>query len=161
MIKIAFYKGRGETLKEKIVSGAIRIWTQSEYSHVEIIHMKDENDPLSWTWFTSSPIDGGVVIRNLESYNPESWDIFHIHTHGCMKSFDFIQSQINKKYDWFGIIFSQLFRLDKHTKRRWFCSEIVRKALSECDHANIDDDKNHNKYSPQNLLDELKNKKVI
>ena len=147
MIRIAFYKGRGETFKERLVSGAIRIWTRSEYSHVELIHMQDEEDSESWTWFTSSPIDGGVVIRKMESYNPESWDIYRIHTLGCMKSFDFIQSQINKKYDWFGIVFSQFLSLGEHNKRRWFCSEIVRKSLAYCPATDIEDDKNHHKYN--------------
>jgi hypothetical protein len=72
-----------------------------------------------------------------------------------MKSFDFIQSQINKKYDWFGIVFSQFLSLGEHNKRRWFCSEIVRKSLAYCPATDIEDDKNHHKYNPQDLLDEV------
>lgn len=161
MIKIAFYKGRGETFKEKLVSGAIRLWTRSDYSHVEIIHQREEDDHMTWTWFTSSPIDGGVVIRNMPNYNPESWDIFHIHTNGCMGGFDYIQTQINKKYDWTGILLSHFFKLNRHDSKKWFCSEIVRKALTQCKNTVIPDDGMHYKYNPQNLLDELKETKVI
>jgi len=119
-LKIAFYKGKG-TIFDKL----IRLWTFSKYSHVELVN---QDSPDNWLWYTSSPRDGGVVVRNIE-YNADHWDLFDINIPHEQDVLDFIQTRVNKKYDWLGIILSQILKLNIHNQNRWFCSEIIHAAL--------------------------------
>lgn len=111
-VSIVFYKGRG-TIAEKL----IRLWTKSPYSHCEF-HRSDglyhSNDRFSFISRT----------ENLET-NSEDWEICEI-----MLPAEIIERverrQLRKNgtsYDWIGIVFSQVFRLGLHDKKRWFCSK--------------------------------------
>ena len=51
-MKLAFYKGKGNW-----VDLIIRVFTNSPYSHVEIVLNKD--------WYSSSPRDGGVRVKQI------------------------------------------------------------------------------------------------
>lgn len=114
-MKIAFYKGRGN-LFDKL----IRIWTFSKYSHVELV--------VDDIWYTSSPRDNGVVARGIK-FNPGNWDLFEINLKQNTAAIDFINEQMGKRYDWLGILLSQIIKLNIHAPNRWFCSEIVHRAL--------------------------------
>ena len=52
-MKLAFYKAKGDW-----VDLLIRVFTNSKYSHVEIVHIKD--------WYSSSPRDGGVRVKQIQ-----------------------------------------------------------------------------------------------
>jgi hypothetical protein len=114
-MKIAFYKGSG-TIFDKL----IRLWTWSKYSHVELV--------ADNIWYTSSPRDDGVVKREID-YDPDHWDMFELNIHKNKEIIDFIDAEMGKRYDWLGIFLSQIIKLNIHNPNRWFCSEIVHKAI--------------------------------
>jgi hypothetical protein len=114
-MKVAFYKGKGDWTDK-----LIRWFTSSKYSHVEIVH----NDG---TWYTSSARDGGVVKRRIR-LNPDHWDIVEI---------DISESRLlalydktkGEKYDYLGILLSQIIPMHIQDKHKWFCSEWCSKVL--------------------------------
>lgn len=121
-MKIALYKGKGGSLLNKIVNGAIRFWTRGPYSHAELVFSDG-------VWFSTDP--AALVVR----LNPAGYD----------EGYDFVDvfvteeqervvrawaiSQVGKGYDWVGIFLSQFLPLGVQEPNRWFCSEIVTAAL--------------------------------
>jgi hypothetical protein len=111
-VSIVFYKGEG-TLAEKL----IRLWTKSPYAHCEfgrsdgLFHSNDRFRFIS-------------RIHSMEM-NPLDWDVCEIELpYEIIRRVE--KRQIRKngtKYDWIGIVFSQVFRLGWHDKKRWFCSK--------------------------------------
>ena len=139
-MKIAFYKGPG-TIFDRMIG----FYTASKYSHVELI------DDMG-NWYTSSPRDGGVVIGRI--FPTEShWDIYDIDINERLVV-KFFHREMGKKYDWLGILLSQLFKMDIHNRNRWFCSEIVHGALIEAGMSKIHT-KASNKYDPGRLFNLL------
>lgn len=136
MPRVAFYKGKGTW-----VDWAIRTVTRSPYSHVELIP-----DPLmqgadgSFLCYTSSPRDGGVVNRSI-GFKRDHWDFVDVEWYApnVIAIFD---QYAGAKYDYAGIIFSQFFNWRTHSRKRWFCSEIIAAAL---------DLPNPTSYSPGSL----------
>lgn len=128
---LAFYKAPG-LMGDKL----IRLWTHSKYSHVELI--------INDTWYTSSIRDGGVRQRHSKARPLDHWDFIEIdlaHDQAleALTKFNEIRGQ---KYDWIGILFSQLIKTDGHARGKWFCSEVCAYMLGL--------QKPH-RYSPQNL----------
>lgn len=131
---LAFYKGKGN-FYDKL----IRWWTNSKYSHVELA----AND--GW-WYTSSPRDGGVVKRKM-GYNSEHWQFVPVRlTKSEVEKF--YQETKGSKYDWLGIVFSQVLPLKQHSKQKWFCSEWCGSVLGYA---------NSNQLSPEDLYRKVKN----
>jgi len=146
IITLAFKKSAtNPSLFEKIQIKSIQYWTKSPYYHVEMI-IKD-------FWVSSNPDVGGVKIHPLKELS-KNYDYIDINVDGRkLKSIlKFINKQKGKKYDWVGIIFSQVIKADIEEKDKWFCSEIVAKILKlfglllelDC-----------NQYSPGLLYDEI------
>lgn len=115
-MKVAFYKGKGGTFNK-----LIRWWTKSDYSHVELI--------IDGVWYSSSHIDGGVRGKVIEP-KPGHWDIYQLKNVDTLYARDCIRYALTHKYDWTGIIFSQIFPLGLQNPERYFCSELVGEALS-------------------------------
>lgn len=111
-VSIVFYKGTG-TLAEKL----IRMWTKSPFSHCEFRRsdgLYHSNDRFRF------------ISRTQEMHLDQSdWEICDISLPS--EIVDRVERrQIRKngtKYDWMGIVFSQVFRLGIHDKKRWFCSK--------------------------------------
>jgi len=127
-IKIAFYKGKGNW-KNKV----IRWWTKSPYSHVELIL------PDGITWVSISPmLTSTVSERNIDTVkNLNDWDILSfelswrepVRDYQLGQLYNFIEETKGAKYDWLGMIMSQMFPyLIKH-RDRWYCSEWIAHAL--------------------------------
>jgi len=140
-MKVAFYKGKGDW-----VDWAIRKWTRSPYSHCEIV--------IDNTWYSSSARDGGVRKKNIH-HNPENWDFIDIKIQVNDKNIIkmFFNKQIGKKYDYVGILLSQVIPLHEDIKNRWFCSEICAYTLQLIDI--LPKDKKSNWYSPGRLYKRL------
>jgi len=111
-VSIVFYKGPG-TLAEKL----IRMWTNSPYCHCEfrrsdgLYHSNDRFRFISRT-------------QNME-LNLNEWEVCNIQLPSEIVE-RVERRQIRKngtRYDWIGIVFSQVFRLGIHNKKRWFCSK--------------------------------------
>ena len=123
-IRIAFRQKSG---KDSIINKIIRFLTKSRFHHVELI--------IDDTWISTSS-STGFTMRPLEPIKQEDTRYVY-HDLGLVKITSeqdriitrFIENQLDSEYDYSGIIFSQLFPFSKHSKRRWFCSEIVTKLL--------------------------------
>ncbi|WP_166416385.1 hypothetical protein [Cochlodiniinecator piscidefendens] len=59
---------------------------------------------------------------------PVSWDFVYLDIDAA-KPVEFIRGRIDQKYDYWGILWSQLFRFNFHAADEWFCSEIIAAAL--------------------------------
>ena len=126
-IKIAF-RQKSNKDKNKLLNWSIRFLTKSKFHHVELI--------INDTWISSSNTSGGFRIRPLEPIKQEDPRYIY-HDLGSVELTSeqdeiitrFMENQLDSEYDYSGIIFSQLFPFSKHSKRRWFCSEIVTKLL--------------------------------
>ena len=123
-IRIAFRQKSG---KDSIVNKIIRFLTKSRFHHVELI--------IDDTWISTSS-STGFTMRPLEPIKQEDTRYVY-HDLGLVKITSeqdriitrFIENQLDSEYDYSGIIFSQLFPFSKHSRTRWFCSEIVTKLL--------------------------------
>lgn len=111
-VSIVFYKGPG-TLGEKLV----RLWTSSPYAHCEF----GRSDGL----YHSNDRFRFISRTHSMEINPLDWEVCEIEL-PCEIIERVQRRQLRKngtKYDWIGIIFSQVFRVGLHDKRRWFCSK--------------------------------------
>ena len=123
-IRIAFRQKSG---KDSIINKIIRFLTKSKFHHVELI--------IDDTWISTSS-STGFTMRPLEPIKQEDTRYVYYDL-GLVKITSeqdriitrFIENQLDSEYDYSGIIFSQLFPFSKHSRTRWFCSEIVTKLL--------------------------------
>ena len=133
-IELAFYRGEG-----RLFDRLIRWWTESEYSHCEIVLSRKGDEAVL---FSASPRDGGVR-RCERTLVPERWDVVRFKCR--LPPLDLallMREEDGAKYDWLGIIWSQVFARGWQSRKRWFCSEI-------CGHAaGIPEP---HRYSPEGL----------
>ncbi|MCK9374083.1 MAG: hypothetical protein M0P91_12900 [Sulfuricurvum sp.] len=111
-VSIVFYKGPG-TLAEK----AIRLWTKSRYAHCEFRRsdgLYHSNDRFRF-------VSRAEPIR----MDSEEWEECPIELPGeIIERVERRQLRKNgTRYDWRGIVFSQILPLGIHNKQRWFCSK--------------------------------------
>ena len=134
-VRLAFYKGEGNW-----VDKVVRWWTKSQYSHVEVV--------VGDMWYSSSPRDGGVRSMRMEDYNAEHWDIIGYPGVSASDVFDLFRKTKGSKYDFIGILFSQVLPIGLHSSTKWYCSEWA--AELKYNNTNI---------SPQELYELVSNKK--
>jgi hypothetical protein len=116
-VELAFYRG-GRTFYDRLIAW----WTKSEFTHVEIVRERENGKALI---FSSSPRDGGV--REVWcALNPDRWE-FHTIEREIDKSI--FETELRKRYDWLGILGSQILAGGLNLKTRWFCSEICARIL--------------------------------
>ena len=120
-VKVAFYKGQGNW-KHKI----IRWWTKSPYSHVELIM------PDNYTWASISPLLTATVSKRIKTdFDLENWDFVSLEINEIQHEIiqDFFEETKGCKYDWIGMICSQLLPFHIKRKNKWYCSEWIAYAL--------------------------------
>ncbi len=141
VVKVAFYKNYKDTVYDRLIS----LWTKSKYTHVELI--------VEGVWYSASPRDGGVRSKGITA-NLEHWDCVEIalHPYDVEKIVDFFNREQGKKYDWCGIVCSQVIPMKIHHPSKWFCSEIVSHALKL---AGVRLSKDNQTYTPISLFNEL------
>ena len=121
-VTVAFkYKKDDTSFTNKLICW----WTKSRFYHCELI--------IGNKWISSNPDDGGVTIKDLKPLN-DNWEYYKLPTIKLTKvQFDriisWIKSQSDKKYDWYGLIMSTVFKLNWHNDNKWFCSEIITTIL--------------------------------
>lgn len=121
-LKIAFKKIiKNSDIVEKVI-GKI---TKSKYCHCEII--------INDIWVSSNSKEG-VTIKEHFDYGNNEWDFYDFPVIEIMERdykiiFDFIRKQDDKRYDYLGIILSQLIPISVHNRNKYFCSEISAKVL--------------------------------
>ena len=125
--KLAFYKGPGD-----ITDKAIRWYTDSKYSHVELV-MED-------MWYSTSPRDLAVRAKKIVP-REANWDYVEVDIDELSVASLYVATK-GAKYDFLGIVLSQGIPLDIHSRKRWFCSEFCAEALKLTD---------SNRYSPEDL----------
>lgn len=121
-LKIAFKKVTEDT---SFFGKTISKFTKSRYYHTEII--------IDNLW-VSSDTPMGVTVQELKELTHVHWDYFDFGTIRILEKdletiMDFIYAQKGRKYDYLGIIFSQVLPLTLHSKDKLFCSEFVTKVL--------------------------------
>lgn len=126
-VALAFYKGKGNWL-----DFIIRLVTRSQYSHVEYIQNHTEEFSATGIYeenecWTSSARDGGVRKKMID-VDTRDWEVVLIEFQTTDMRL-FFECKAGAKYDYVGILFSQLFSFKRHSIEKWFCSEICAAAL--------------------------------
>lgn len=121
-LKIAFKK---ILKKSDLIEKSIGKVTKSNYSHCELI--------INNIWVSSNYKNGVTIIEDKVIDNNE-WDIYEFPIIQIMERdykiiLDFIKKQDDKRYDFLGIILSQLIPFSIHNRKKYFCSEISVKVL--------------------------------
>lgn len=141
MITLAFYKGRGASWWHRVQDALIRFATRSPYSHVELIEGPARHGEEA-VCLSSSGRDGGVRETAI-LLKRDSWDLVEMDDQPAEIAL-FIRQRIGARYDYIGIVFSQILSLGRHDAQKWFCSEICAAALGM---------PNAQRMSPQALYD--------
>ena len=130
-IKIAFFKGD----KKRWLHRFIRWWTKSEYSHAELI-MPGGNEWVGISPFLTSRV--GIREKTLSTEDQkDNWDYltFTLNWREPVREYQFrqlnkfIQETLGSKYDWVGLIISNLTPFLVKKRDKWYCSEWIAHAL--------------------------------
>ena len=130
-MKLAFYKAKGDW-----VDLLIRVFTNSKYSHVEIVYNKD--------WYSSSPRDGGVRVKKIQD-DGNSWDFIEVDI-DKERLYQKYREYKGRGYDFKAILLSNILPIGWHSKSKMTCSEFVADVLGYG---------NPSKFNPQDILDKL------
>lgn len=112
-----------------ISSWAIRWFTWSEWSHVDLV-LRDGR-------FLGARIDGGVRIRPHDYITPSVFRYAYVEVPDPRRIYGWATSQIGKPYDWRAIA-GFLPRANWHNPHAWFCSELVAGAFEQARQPIID-----------------------
>lgn len=117
-MKIAFNKN-----SPGLFDSLIRGWTGSPYSHCELL-FDDGVSYSSMNWV-------GTRFIKFEPHNKFYWDILDLPTtkDEDIVIHEFCIFELGCRYDWWGIIASQIIKMARSSKNKWFCSEICTAAL--------------------------------
>jgi len=140
MIKVAFYTGPG-----RLIDKLIRWWTNSEYSHCEILFSNGEMFSAD-AWSNST--------RFTSQFNPDHWEFIELRAKESVEAslYSWCLDRAGKKYDWLGVIGFVLPQISQN-KKRWFCSEICGAGLQYF--GKFPAGTKTSKLSPQDLYDLL------
>lgn len=130
-IKIAFFKGD----KKGRLHRFIRWYTKSIYSHAELI-MPDGEQWVGISPFLTSRV--GIREKNISLENQkENWDYltFTLNWREPVREYQinqlnkFIEKTLGARYDWIGLIISNLTPFLVKKRNKWYCSEWIAHAL--------------------------------
>ncbi|WP_343560424.1 hypothetical protein [Kiloniella sp. b19] len=117
MTYLAFYKGTGKWWNK-----LIRLWTRGPYSHCEIVTSKPNSWRKTAQSLSASEWDGGVRKKTID-FTTDNWDLIPVAI-DCDRLSQ-AKGEIGAKYDWVGILFSQILPLSREHPDKWFCSELA------------------------------------
>lgn len=115
MAKLALYKGKG-----LIGNAAIRLWTNSPYSHCEWV--------VGEIGYSSSLMDGGVRGKKID-FKPEHWDFIDYGDEVDAKILAYYENTKKHKYSWWDLIRSQIFNTAGNQDGAAFCSDWCAAAI--------------------------------
>lgn len=134
--RLAFYRAEYGNIVDKTIA----LWTSSLYSHVEIVV---GDDPRTAYWYSTSPRLLRITKRHI-NYDPDKWRLIDVDI-----DLDRLEKIYNEtkgaKYDFLGILLSEIIPLDIHNQNRWYCSEWCSYVL----------DLENTRMSPQKLYEEI------
>jgi hypothetical protein len=119
MFRAAFYKGTRPGVAG-IYNWAVRKWTKSPYSHVELIFSDGMPGSASFA-------DGGVRLKAIE-FDAAHWDFIDLPDHMEPAARAWFEAHAGAKYDLLGNLQFILTPFGQD-QRRWFCSEACAAAL--------------------------------
>jgi hypothetical protein len=119
MLRAAFYKGIHPGLPG-LYNRAVRWWTRSAYSHVELLFSTGHAA-------SSSYMDGGVRFKVID-FDPALWDFVDLPAHLEKAAFEWFLAHRGQPYDLLGNLHFIVAPV-RNDKRKWFCSESVAAAL--------------------------------
>ena len=120
-IQVAFYKGKGN-----FINSIVRWWTNSIYSHAELVLPDGE------TWIGISPfLKSKVASRQKLLVDYTEWDFLTIEITEEQYEviLDFFEETKGEGYDWVGMLASQFLPCKIKHRKRWYCSEWISYAL--------------------------------
>lgn len=120
---LASYKGNGN-----FTDRLIRFGTRSSYSHCELVYCDEVPNPgETHSCISASGRDGGVRVKDV-TFKPGNWDFTAV-PWAPADAWDRIAEHVGKRYDYVGILFSQVFNFKRNDAKKWFCSEICAMGL--------------------------------
>jgi len=117
----------------RITSRAIQWWTNSIYSHCELV--------VDGVSYSSSAMDGGVRGKII-FMDPNKWDLIDLPWAVADGVINYFKETDHHKYGWLGLITGQLFNLNRAKSDTQFCSQWCAGALGI---------PNATSYSPETL----------
>lgn len=131
-MKIAFYLGeKKRNPKASFLDRLICFFTNSPYSHVELVYQFDEYSRTGHCWSSSAPDKG--VRHKIINLNPARWEVYTIKNYADLPEINEWFAKYNgKSYDWIGAL-GVKFKFLKHHIDKLFCSEIVAMYLNAVD----------------------------
>ena len=125
-VYLALYKAKGNW-QDRI----IRLFTKGKYSHCElVVEELVEWGQYDWreeyTFYSSSPRDGGVRCKQMD-LNRNTWDLIELPHAKVEEITAFFNRTSGQKYDWWGVL--GIILGIKHKRSRYFCSEWCWEAL--------------------------------
>lgn len=143
-VVIAFKK---VTEKSDLLNRVIGWWTDSPYSHVEIV--------INDKWI-SADNDIGITINNLRPLKVDAYEYVRKSTfitiEHYMNIMDWINTISNARYDNKSIIFTQVLPFGWNDNDKWTCSEVTTKLLQMLNFPEVVDLYPH-EISPGTLAD--------
>lgn len=118
-LRLMFYRAKGTFLDR-----AIRWFTKSPYSHVEIDFGAENGGS-----FSSSFRDGGVRFKDID-FKEDRWDEIKVYVDDPAAALRFARSVVGKKYGTWEVV-RFLFPFMRERKNEWFCSEVCLRAIQE------------------------------
>lgn len=118
---------------ERLVSRFIAWWTNSIYSHCELV--------VGGVSYSSSAMDGGVRGKIIDM-PPDKWDFLELPWADADGVIKYFKETDHHKYGWLGLITGQLFNLNRAKSDTQFCSQWCAGALGI---------PNATSYSPETL----------
>lgn len=122
-VTLAFQKTGINGRKPNIYERLIKWWTKSDYFHVEVI--------IGNTWISALDYRG-FRMKQLRTLS-DAYDYHTFYVDVTDKQNNDINAwlleQVGKKYDWYGLVMSQIFKIGLDHDDKWICSEVATKVL--------------------------------
>lgn len=119
MVFLAFYKGPAPTLTHKIAHHAVAWWTNSLYSHCELV--------VDGLCYSASARDNAVRSKNIDLTDGK-WDLVPVRNVDVAFAKDHYEKTKYHSYDWAGVGRFVIPKLPL-SDTRWYCSEWCAAAL--------------------------------
>ena len=145
-IYFVFYRNKG------IGAKLIQWWTKSRFNHCE---MWNGNELIGVA-------DKPTIIRiqSQKYLNPSKWEVFEVLDSTIINTLNtFYNETQGLKYDNKAIWLSNIFNRGEQDEDRYTCSEWCAELMNR--HYNIIYPKWYSKFSPQDVLDVLLDKKLV
>jgi hypothetical protein len=138
-MKVIFWKN-----KKSFVSKLIRFWTNSPYSHCELLFSDG----------TRFGIDLNQKAKFYKNTDYDNWDVLEFEGGNEEVTRNSCNELVGCNYDLFGVIFCQIFPWGWEDPVKWFCSELCVDRLQVGSYPQVLGAKPYQK-SPNKLYDIL------